>query len=414
MKIISLKLHVLGILLILLGSAGVSAEISVGDRSVGCADDPACINRLHPDIPMVARAEPGERIVFNGRDAFDLTLDPDEFASAESKPRAGIGIVHALTGPVFIEGAKAGDVLAVTIESLAPDSVGWTEASPFGFAGDQFGTPGQFIVWRINENYAVSDALPGVRIPNASFPGVVTTLPDKALLDEVLAREAELLEAGGAVLPPDPDEATPAALCGSEGTNPSECLRTIPPREHGGNMDIRYITMGTTVYLPCFIDGCGLAVGDFHYAQGDGEVAGTAIEMGGKLTVTTRIVEDPPDLAHGPHYEGPSSVLRIPSERFYATTGFPIKDRGSVPANLAYLDSPRISGLGNLSGDVHLAARNALAAMVDYIVSEYGYTRTQAYMIASVAVDMRIGQLVDVPNVGVTAILPLDIFVASD
>lgn len=414
MKIISLKLHVLGILLILLGSAGVSAEISVGDRSVGCADDPACINRLHPDIPMVARAEPGERIVFNGRDAFDLTLDPDEFASAESKPRAGIGIVHALTGPVFIEGAKAGDVLAVTIESLAPDSVGWTEASPFGFAGDQFGTPGQFIVWRINENYAVSDALPGVRIPNASFPGVVTTLPDKALLDEVLAREAELLEAGGAVLPPDPDEATPAALCGSEGTNPSECLRTIPPREHGGNMDIRYITMGTTVYLPCFIDGCGLAVGDFHYAQGDGEVAGTAIEMGGKLTVTTRIVEDPPDLAHGPHYEGPSSVLRIPSERFYATTGFPIKDRGSVPANLAYLDSPRISGLGNLSGDVHLAARNALAAMVDYIVSEYGYTRTQAYMIASVAVDVRIGQLVDVPNVGVTAILPLDIFVASD
>ena len=52
--------------------------------------------------------------------------------------------------------------------------------------------------------------------------------------------------------------------------------------------------------------------------------------------------------------------------------------------------------------------------MIDYIVSEYGYDRTQAYMIASVAVDMRIGQLVDVPNVGVTAILPLDIFVGRD
>jgi formamidase len=213
---------------------------------------------------------------------------------------------------------------------------------------------------------------------------------------------------------PDPDEAEPALLCGAEGTKPSECLRTIPPREHGGNMDIRYITTGTTVYLPCYIDGCGLAVGDFHYAQGDGEVAGTAIEIGGRMTVTARVVDDPPDLSHGPHYEGPASVLRIPSERFYAVTGFPLKAKDSIPADLAYLDSPKIAGLSNLSSDVNLAARNALAAMIDYIVSEYGYDRTQAYMIASVAVDMRIGQLVDVPNVGVTAVLPLDIFVGRD
>ena len=391
-----------------------AAEVVVGDRSVGCADDPACINRLHPDIPMVAKADPGERIVFFGRDAFDLTLDPDEFSSADTIPREGVGIVHALTGPVFINGAKAGDVLAVTIEALEPDAVGWTNAGPFGFAGDQFGTDGRFIVWRMNGDYAVSDALPGVRIPNASFPGVVTTLPGQDLLAKVLARETQLLESGGAVMNPDPDEAEPAQLCGAEGTKPAECLRTIPPREHGGNMDIRYITTGTTVYLPCFIDGCGLAVGDFHYAQGDGEVAGTAIEMGGKMTVTARVVDDPPDLSRGPHYEGPSSVLRIPSKRFYAVTGFPLKDESSVPADLAYLDSPKIAGLSNLSADINLAARNALAAMIDYIVAEYGYDRTQAYMIASVAVDMRIGQLVDVPNVGVTAVLPLDIFVGRD
>ena len=408
------RLCFLGILFVAACSGDTPEDIVVGDRSVGCADDPACINRLHPDIPMVAEADPGERIVFNSRDAFDLTLDPDELSSARSKPREGTGIVHALTGPVSINGAKAGDVLAVTIESLQPDTVGWTEASSFGFAGDQFGTEGQFIVWRINEDYAVSDALPGVRIPNASFPGVVTTLPDEALLTEALAREAALLEAGGAVLPPGSDEAAPADLCGAGGSKPSECLRTIPPREHGGNMDIRYITTGTTVYLPCLIDGCGLAVGDFHYAQGDGEVAGTAIEMGGTLTVTTRIVDDPPDLSHGPHYEGPASVLRIPSERFHAVTGFPIKEENSVPANLVYLDSPKISGLANLSADIHLAARNALAAMIEYIMDEYGYTRTQAYMISSVAVDMRIGQLVDVPNVGVTAILPLDIFVGRE
>ena len=106
-----------------------AAEVVVGDRSVGCADDPACINRLHPDIPMVAKADPGERIVFLGRDAFDLTLDPDQFSSAATIPREGVGIVHALTGPVFINGAKAGDVLAVTIESLEPDDVGWTHAA---------------------------------------------------------------------------------------------------------------------------------------------------------------------------------------------------------------------------------------------------------------------------------------------
>ena len=398
--------------LALFGSAG--AEVVVGDRGVSCADDPACINRLHPDIPMVAEAAPGERIVFVGRDAFDLTLDPDEFSSADSMPWEGPGIVHALTGPVFINGAEAGDVLAVTIEALDPAEVGWTSASAFGFAGDQLGTVERFIVWRINDEFAVSDALPGVRIPNASFPGVVTTLPDDTLLADVLARETALLEQGGAVMNPDPDEAQPAALCGAEGTKPSECLRTIPPREHGGNMDIRYITTGTTVYLPCYVDGCGLAVGDFHNAQGDGEVAGTAIEMGGTMTVTTRIVDDPPDLSRGPHYEGPAAVLGIPSERFYAVTGFPLKEKGKVPADLAYLDSPKIAGLNNLSADINLAARNALAAMIDYIVSEYGYDRTQAYMIASIAVDMRIGQLVDVPNVGVTAVLPLDIFVGRD
>ena len=403
-----------GLLSTLLVFANAAAEITMGDRSVGCAEDPACINRLHPDIPMVAKADPGERIVFLGRDAFDLTLDPDKFSSAKSIPREGFGVVHALTGPVFIDGAKAGDVLAVTIEALEPDNVGWTEAGPFGFAGDQFRTDERFIVWRINDDYAVSDALPGVRIPNASFPGVVTTLPDQKLLADVLARETQLLESGGAVMNPDPTEAEPALLCGVEGTKSAECLRTIPPREHGGNMDIRYITTGTTVYLPCYIDGCGLAVGDFHYAQGDGEVAGTAIEMGGRMTVTTRVVEDPPDLSRGPHYEGPASVLRIPSERFYAVTGFPLKEKDSVPADLAYLDSPKIASLTNLSADINLAARNALAAMIDYIRSEYGYDRTQAYMIASIAVDMRIGQLVDVPNVGVTAILPLDIFVGRD
>jgi len=66
--------------------------------------------------------------------------------------------------------------------------------------------------------------------------------------------------------------------------------------------------------------------------------------------------------------------------------------------------------LTNLSEDLGLAARNALLEMVDHIAATYGLTREQAYIVASVAVDLRIGQVVDAPNVGVTAILPLDIF----
>jgi formamidase len=392
-------------------SLPAAADVVIGGSGLNCADDPACINRLHPDIPMVARAAPGEKIIMRGRDASDIRLDPDEFSVAETSPREGFGVVHPLVGPVHIEGASAGDVLAVKIEAIDPGPVGWTSASAFGFAGDAVGSESRFIVWRLNDNYAESDALPGIRIPNASFPGVVATMPGPDLLADVMERESRLADAGGAVFAPDPELAQPSSLCGEEGSKPGECLRTIPPRENGGNMDIRYIKVGSTVYLPCYIDGCGLAIGDFHYAQGDGEVSGTAIEMDADITVTTRIVRDGPDLGHGPHYEGPSSLLSIPSSRFYATTGYPLKAAGEVPRDIAYLANAKAAELTNLSKDLNLAAQNALVAMVDYIEKSYGYDRTEAYMIASVAVDLRIAQLVDVPDVGVTAILPLDIFV---
>ena len=399
-------------LILCLPVTSVMADVTVGGNSEMCSEDSACINRLHPDIPMAARAKPGERILMIGRDAGDLNIDPDKFASGDSSPRLSFGVVHPLTGPVHIEGAEVGDVLAVTIENIDPGPVGWASASAFGFAGVAVESEDRFIVWRLNDDFAVSDDLPGVRIPNASFPGVVTTMPGSEQLQQVLAREQQLADAGGAVFSPDPDTAEPSSLCGVEGTKSAECLRTIPPREFGGNMDIRYMREGVTIYLPCLVEGCGLAIGDFHYAQGDGEVSGTAIEMDADITVTTRVIKDGQDLSHGPHYAGPSSLLAIPSERFYATTGFPLKNVGEVPPDIAYLASAKVAELSNLSKDVNLAAQNALVAMIDYIVDEYGYDRTQAYMIASVAVDIRIGQLVDVPNVGATAILPLDIFQA--
>lgn len=381
----------------------------LGGEGRHCGEDPHCFNRLHPEIPMVARADPGQTIVLGTRNAGDSELDPD---SAYVDPRDADpirGTVHPLTGPVFIEGAERGDALAVTILDIDPGPFGFTIVAPIGFISDRIAGPTR-ILWRLNRTEAVSDDLPGVRIPNASFPGIVTVLPGPSELESMLTREAALAAKGGAVSLPEPTHAYPASLCGREGSRREQCLRTAPPREHGGNMDIRYLGVGATVYLPCFVEGCGLAVGDLHFAQGDGEVSGTAIEMDATVTLTTALIKDGPRLARGPHYEGPAHLMDIPSRRFYATTGFPLKETGDVPPDMRYLESVVVADLENLSKDVSLAARNALLEMIEYIVATYGLTPEQAYVVASVAVDLRIGQLVDAPNVGVTAILPLDIF----
>jgi formamidase len=404
------KKLLLSVIVSCLGMQGAVAEevLVVGGEGADCTEDPQCINRLHPAIPMTATAKPGQKILLRTRNTIDVNLDP----AAPADPRMEdpqFGSVHPLTGPVRIEGAKAGDVLAVTLLDIDPGPWGWTLIADIGFVTDQ--VPGPFSVrWTLDRKSATTDAIPGVRIPNASFPGVITVLPGVGQHAAMLAREEALAGAGGAVMRPHPLHATPAEVCGPEGSHADECLRTIPPREHGGNLDIRYLGVGATIYLPCQVDGCGLAVGDLHYAQGDGEVAGTAIEMDADVLLTTELIKDGPALSRGPHYEGPASLLDIPSRRFYATTGFPFKEAGEVPPDMAYLDSPKVAGLTNLSKDISLAARNALLEMIDYLVAEYGLTPQQAYIVSSVAVDLRIGQLVDVPNVGATAILPLDIF----
>ena len=399
--------------IVLLHTSGVPAQqeiVVLGGEGRHCGEDAECFNRLHPDIPMVARARPGQTILFKVRNASDFDLDP---ASTYVDGRVGdpqIGTVHPLTGPVYIEGAEPGDVLAVTLLDIAPGPFGYTSVSPIGFVSDH--VTGSFrALWRLTRLAAVSDDVPGVRVPGANFPGIVTVLPGPEQLEAMLSREAELVALGGAGFPPHPLHASPAEICGPNGSHANECLRTLPPREHGGNLDIRYLQVGVTIYLPCYIDGCGLAIGDPHFAQGDGEVSGTAIEMDADFTVTTRVIKNGPELTRGPHFEGPARVLDIPSRRFYATTGFPLKAVGEIPPDMRYLGaSERIAGLRNLSKDISLAGRNALLEMIDYITATYGLTAEQAYVVASVAVDLRIGQLVDAPNVGVTALLPLDIF----
>jgi formamidase len=386
--------------------AAAGPVLELGTEGRHCGEDPHCVNRLHPAIPMAAAADQGQTIVLHTRNASDFDIDPN---STYDDPRRPGGPVHPITGPVHINGAEAGDLLAVTLLDIEPGPFGYTSITNGGWVTDRFEERLR-VVWRLDRTLAVSDGLPGVRIPNASFPGLITTLPGPEQVQLVLDRERQLAEAGGSVSLPNPENAYPQEVCGLEGSHTEECLRTFPPREHGGNLDIRYLGVGATIYLPCFVDGCGLAVGDLHYAQGDGEVSGTAIEMDATVTLTTQVVADGNISARGPHYEGPSRLLDIPSGRFHATTGFPLKEAGEVPPEMVYLESEKVAPLSNLSRDLSLAARAALLEMIDYISVSYNMSREQAYIIASVAVDLRIGQLVDAPNVAVTAILPLDIF----
>ena len=383
-------------------------NVVVAKQGVHCVDDPNCFNRYHPDIPTVSRAKPGDMIVFQTRDALDsdLTLE----SNSDDVTAIDLNLVHPMTGPVYIEGAERGDVLAITLVDIVPDEYGYTVIIPgFGFLRDIYTEP-YLINWRLTRTHAESDQMPGVKVPYEAFMGSVGILPGEPEVDSWLAREAALGAAGGVVLLPQPTGAQPSAVCGPQGSAKDRCLRTIPPRENGGNMDVQQMQIGTTLLLPCFIDGCGLFVGDVHYAQGDGEVSGTAIEMGAVVTVTTEIRKGQGSFIKGPEVEGGAQIKDIEPSKFYQTIGLPLKTAGAVPVQHTYLESQKIEDLSNLSEDLTLAARDALIKMIAYIQRVHGLDREQAYILASVAVDLRIGQAVDVPNLIVTAVLNEDVF----
>jgi len=383
------------------------SRVMVGKKGAHCVDDPACMNRYHPAIPPIAKAKPGQLVTYKTRDALDTDLN----ATSQPKDLAAIdlNLVHPITGPVHIEGAKRGDVLAVTLIDIEPDEYGYTTVVPgFGFLRDRFTEP--FIAnWKLNRMEAVSDQLPGVRIPFNGFMGTVGVLPGAPEVDTWLQRESALANAGGVALGPQPVSALPAAVCGVNGSHKDKCLRTIPPRENGGNMDIKQMVIGTTLLLPCYVDGCGLFIGDVHYAQGDGEVAGTAIEMGATVTVRTEIRKGMASMIKsGPHFEGGSQIKKLEPDVFHATVGYPLKKAGEVPPQHKYLGGDKIGPLTNLSEDLTVAARASLNEMIDWLVATYKWSPVQAYVYTSVACDLRIGNVVDVPNYAVSTICPLE------
>ena len=382
--------------------------VEVKKKGPHCEQDPNCFNRYHPAIKPVARAKPGDQIVVHTRDALDSNLN------INSKPKdvtaIDVNLIHPMTGPIYIEGAKRGDVLAIKLVNITPNEYGYTTIIPgFGFLPDLYTEP--FVAnWKLNRVEAVSAEVPGVRIPMNGFMGSVGVMPGAEEVETWLARETQLAAAGGVALPPEPTSARPAEICGPKGSHKDKCLRTIPPRENGGNMDVKQMVEGTTLLLPCFIDGCGLFIGDVHFAQGDGEVAGTAIEMGAIVTVETSIRKGMASVVKQPMFEGGSQIKKLEPDTFHAVVGYPLKAAGEVPPQWTYLDSAKIKPLTNLSNDVTLAARNSLINMIDWLKTTKGLTKEQAFVVTSVACDLRISNVVDVPNYAVTTICPMNIF----
>jgi len=183
-------------------------EIRV-DRSKTLAEEPGTgHNRWHPDIAPVIHCEAGDEVGLETRDAFDGQMGPD--ASLETVASPNLDVVHALTGPVYVEGAEPGDVLEVEILHIEPDSYGYTVQVPgFGFLRDAFPEPFK-VNWDIAEGWATSADLPGIRIPGSPFMGTIGLSPGHELLAATTAREQALLERGGFVLPPSPASAVPS------------------------------------------------------------------------------------------------------------------------------------------------------------------------------------------------------------
>jgi len=351
-------------------------------------------NRWHEAIEPVVVVDPGDTVIYETRDAFDGQLNRE--STAEDVGNLDLSGVHPLTGPVFVRGAEPGDLLEVKLTAVEADpweQWGYTVEVPgFGFLRDEFPDP-YIIHWRLHGNeYAESEQLPGVRIRCNPHPGVLGLAPSAELRQRATQREGALAERGGFALLPDPGGAVP-----TDEAIAREGLRTIPPRETAGNIDIKQLSPGTTVLLPVYAEGGLVSAGDVHYAQGDCEACGTAIEMRTRVHLRFGIRKGEAerrgiqDLQYFRDDYFTPPELAAP-RRFFATTGIGVHKDGT-----------------NESEDLSLSAKNALLNMIEHLEAR-GFDRQQAYALCSVAVDLRISQVVDVPNLLVSALLPLDIF----
>jgi acetamidase/formamidase len=228
---------------------------------------------------------------------------------------------HILTGPIYVEGADSGDVLEVRIQSITlPLAYGYNGCS--GFMRELCEQRASRLIQMDRKNMT-AEVAPGIVVPLRPFWGSIGVAPAPAL--------------------------------GRVSSN--------PPHRHAGNLDNKELVAGTTLYIPVFVKGALLEIGDGHAAQGDGEVDQTAIETNLKGRVQVVVRKD--------------MKLEWP--------------RGETPTHWI-----------SMGADTSLvvATKTAILQMVRFLQEKKGITQTQAYQAASMAADLRITQLVD-GNVGV-------------
>ena len=226
------------------------------DRTKPLAAEPhSGHNRYHPDIAPVLEVAEGDEVVLETRDC----ASTDRSARTPPSPiwrNLDAGRIHPLTGPVFVKGAEPGDMIEVEFLDIVPQPTAFSSIVPgLGFLRDVMTTP--FVVhWKISDGWATAAEIPGVRIPGAPFMGISGTAPSAQKLKEWTDREQRALDAGGFVMPPSEAGAVPSGRCGLEG------LRTLPPRENGGNFDVKQLTKGAKLLLPVFTKGALFSTGD--------------------------------------------------------------------------------------------------------------------------------------------------------
>jgi acetamidase/formamidase len=278
----------------------------------------------------------------------------DFWASREGRPREGRS-GHVITGPIYVEGAEPGDMLEVQIlalETRLPWGINNTSATGGVFSPSYPGArpddplldipPGTLHVIRTGEvdGREVAFLSPDVQVPLAPFMGILAVAPDPVL--------------------------------GEPGVTVPGVQSSRPPGPFGGNLDVKDLTAGTTLYLPVFHPGALFYVGDPHGAQGDGEVSGTAIEQ--SLTGTFRLVV---------HKGVPISGPRAETDTHYLLMGIDL--------------------------DLDRAMRQATWEVVDFLGREKGLTPAEALSLASIAVDFRVSEVVDLTQV-VTGFVPKGVF----
>jgi len=360
-------------------------------------------NRWHPDIPMACWVNPGDEFIL---ETFDWTggfIKNND--SADDVRDIDLSTVHYLSGPVGVKGAEPGDLLVVDLldigakqDSLWGFNGFFSKKNGGGFLTEHFPLA-QKSIWDIHGMFTKSRHVPGVSYAGLIHPGLIGCLPDHKMLEAWNTREQELIDSNpgvtGLANPPFAGTAHMGRLTGdAKEKAAATAARTVPPREHGGNCDIKDLSRGSQVYFPVYVDGAGLSVGDLHFSQGDGEITFCgAIEMAGWVHMKVTLIKG------GMAKYGIKNPIFKPS---------PIKP---VYNDYLIFEGISVDEQGKqLYLDVNVAYRQACLNAIEYL-KKFGYSGAQAYSILGTApVQGHISGVVDVPNACATLWLPTEIF----